>query len=91
MKYASLVISALTLVVGPVAANGKNTATARPRTPGTVYRAQPDHGRVHVMDHQERIYVVSTKDPGLRCRNRDVPVHELRSGDKVWFTTIASR
>jgi len=88
MQSVSRWVSVLMLVAIPAAAV-PGDSSGRSTSPGTVYRLHREQGTVHVMDHQERIFVVSTQHPALRCRNRNIPGHQLRTGDKVWFSTVA--
>lgn len=91
MKTMSRFFSLLALIAVPVSAATPEISARTLAVPGTVYTVQHEHGRVHVMDHQERIFVVSNRHPVLRCRNRNVAGHQLRAGDKVWFSTLAHR
>lgn len=88
MKVVISAISLLATVAAPAMATSEVRAT-RPRSPGTVYRVQHDLGRVQVMDHQERIFVISSRDLHLRYRARSAASRTLRTGDQVWFSTVA--
>lgn len=91
MTYVMTFLVVVGLLASPVAAGSAERSPARAKAPGTVYSVHHEQGRVHVMDHQERIFVVPIKDPILRCRNRRIPCERLRPGDKVWFAPLVNR
>lgn len=89
MKLVVSAFFAFTLIAAPALAAESKPSAKKRLSPGTVYYVNPELGRVHVVDHQHRLFVVSLRDLQHRNRGENDTSRTLRSGDPVWFRTVA--